>query len=61
MENVTVRRNISDAAAYLAKAHKIDLSTVKGTGAGGRIVREDIDKAIAAKAKAKDAAKSDSK
>jgi pyruvate/2-oxoglutarate dehydrogenase complex dihydrolipoamide acyltransferase (E2) component len=45
-------RNISDAARAYAAAHKIDLYTVKGTGAGGRIVKEDIDKAIAAKAKA---------
>jgi pyruvate dehydrogenase E2 component (dihydrolipoamide acetyltransferase) len=45
-------RNISDAARAYANHHKIDLQTVKGTGAGGRIVKEDIDKAIAAKAKA---------
>ncbi len=45
-------RNISDAARAYATANKIDLARVKGSGAGGRIVKEDIDKAIAAKAKA---------
>lgn len=44
-------RNISDAARALATAHKIDLYTVKGTGAAERIVKEDVEKAIAAKAK----------
>jgi pyruvate/2-oxoglutarate dehydrogenase complex dihydrolipoamide acyltransferase (E2) component len=53
MEYITEKRRVSDAAAFLAKLHGIDLRTVKGTGAGGRIVREDIDAAIAAKGKAK--------
>jgi pyruvate/2-oxoglutarate dehydrogenase complex dihydrolipoamide acyltransferase (E2) component len=40
-------RNISAAAETLARHHKIDLYTVKGTGIGGRIMKEDVEKAIA--------------
>ena len=46
-------RNISDAARALANANKVDLQTVKGTGPGGRITKEDVEKAIAAKSKVK--------
>lgn len=53
MEIITTKVRASDAATYLAKLHKLNLAEIKGTGAGGRVVREDIDKAIAAKAKAK--------
>lgn len=37
----------TDAAAKLAEAEKIDLSTVTGTGKDGRIVEGDVRKAIA--------------
>ena len=53
MEIINVKVRASDAATYLAKLHKLNLAEIKGTGAGGRVVREDVDKAIAAKAKAK--------
>jgi pyruvate dehydrogenase E2 component (dihydrolipoamide acetyltransferase) len=36
------------AARKLAKEHAIDLATVRGTGPGGRITREDIEAAMAA-------------
>lgn len=38
---------ISPAARKLAEEHMIDLSVVEGTGPNGRIVREDIERAIA--------------
>jgi pyruvate dehydrogenase E2 component (dihydrolipoamide acetyltransferase) len=38
---------ISPAARKLAEEHMIDLSVVEGTGPGGRIVREDVEQAIA--------------
>jgi pyruvate dehydrogenase E2 component (dihydrolipoamide acetyltransferase) len=38
---------ISPAARKLAEEHTIDLSTVEGTGPNGRIVREDVERAIA--------------
>jgi pyruvate dehydrogenase E2 component (dihydrolipoamide acetyltransferase) len=38
---------ISPAARKLAEEHMIDLSVVEGTGPRGRIVREDIERAIA--------------
>ena len=38
---------ISPAARKLAEEHMIDLSVVEGTGPGGRIVREDVERAIA--------------
>jgi pyruvate dehydrogenase E2 component (dihydrolipoamide acetyltransferase) len=41
------RISISPAARKLAEEHIIDLSTVEGTGPNGRIVREDIEQAIA--------------
>jgi pyruvate dehydrogenase E2 component (dihydrolipoamide acetyltransferase) len=41
------RISISPAARKLAEEHMIDLSTVEGTGPNGRIVREDIEQAIA--------------
>jgi pyruvate dehydrogenase E2 component (dihydrolipoamide acetyltransferase) len=37
---------ISPAARKLAEEHMIDLSVVEGTGPGGRIVREDVERAI---------------
>jgi pyruvate dehydrogenase E2 component (dihydrolipoamide acetyltransferase) len=43
---------ISPAARKLAEEHMIDLSTVEGTGPNGRIVREDIEQAIASGAPA---------
>lgn len=44
---------ISPVARKLAEEHTIDITTIAGTGPGGRIVREDIEKAIEAKEKAK--------
>lgn len=39
-------KNISDGARALAAINKIDLTTVQGSGPGGRIVKTDIEKAI---------------
>jgi len=39
---VGARVRISPAARKLAKAHGVDPSRIKGTGPGGRIVREDV-------------------
>jgi pyruvate dehydrogenase E2 component (dihydrolipoamide acetyltransferase) len=44
---------ISPVARKLAEEHMIDITTITGTGPGGRIVREDIEKEIEAKKKAK--------
>jgi pyruvate dehydrogenase E2 component (dihydrolipoamide acetyltransferase) len=41
---------ISPAAKKLAKSHGIDLSQLRGTGPGGRIVREDVMRAVEASA-----------
>lgn len=38
---------ISPLARKLAEEHMIDITTIAGTGPGGRIVREDIERAIA--------------
>jgi pyruvate dehydrogenase E2 component (dihydrolipoamide acetyltransferase) len=43
---------ISPLARKLAEEHGIDAATVQGTGPGGRIVREDIERAVAEKARA---------
>ncbi len=43
------RLRISPVARKLAEEHAIDITQVTGTGPGGRIVREDIERAIAAK------------
>jgi len=43
------RVRISPVARKLAEEHAIDITQVTGTGPGGRIVREDIEKAIATK------------
>ncbi len=43
------RVRISPVARKLAEEHAIDITQVAGTGPGGRIVREDIEKAIAVK------------
>jgi pyruvate dehydrogenase E2 component (dihydrolipoamide acetyltransferase) len=42
------RMKASPVARKLADQHGIDLSTVKGTGPGGRITRDDVEKAVAA-------------
>jgi pyruvate dehydrogenase E2 component (dihydrolipoamide acetyltransferase) len=42
------RINISPVARKMAEEHMIDIAKVTGTGPGGRIVKEDIEKAIAA-------------
>jgi pyruvate dehydrogenase E2 component (dihydrolipoamide acetyltransferase) len=42
---------ISPVARKLAEEHMIDLTKISGTGPGGRIVREDIEKEIEAKKK----------
>jgi pyruvate dehydrogenase E2 component (dihydrolipoamide acetyltransferase) len=43
---------ISPLARKLAEEHRIDVATVAGTGPGGRIVREDVERAVAEKAQA---------
>ncbi|MQY80827.1 MAG: 2-oxo acid dehydrogenase subunit E2 [Dehalococcoidia bacterium] len=43
------RIRVSPVARKLAEEHVIDITQVAGTGPGGRIVREDIEKAIAVK------------
>ena len=43
------RIRISPVARKLAEEHVIDISKITGTGPGGRITREDIEKAIATK------------
>jgi pyruvate/2-oxoglutarate dehydrogenase complex dihydrolipoamide acyltransferase (E2) component len=43
------RIRISPVARKLAEENMVDISKVKGTGPGGRIVREDIEKAIQTK------------
>ncbi len=43
------RIRISPVARKLAEEHAVDITGVAGTGPGGRITREDIKKAIAAK------------
>lgn len=42
--------NITDAARKLAEEHGIDLAGLEGSGAGGRILKGDVDKAIRAQA-----------
>lgn len=42
---------VTPAARKLAEEHKIDLSRVVGTGPGGRVTREDVQKVIAEAAK----------
>ncbi|MDH5363623.1 MAG: 2-oxo acid dehydrogenase subunit E2 [Dehalococcoidia bacterium] len=46
------RIRISPVARKMAEEHMIDITKVAGTGPGGRIVREDIEKVIAVKGKA---------
>ncbi|MFC2038423.1 dihydrolipoamide acetyltransferase family protein [Chloroflexota bacterium] len=46
------RIKISPVARKMAEEHMINVSTVQGTGPGGRIVREDIEKAVAKKGSA---------
>ncbi len=41
---------VTPVAARLAKEHGIDVSTLQGTGPGGRITRADVEAAIAARA-----------
>ncbi len=43
---------ISPVARKMAEEHLIDITKIRGTGPEGRIVREDIEKAVAAKATA---------
>jgi pyruvate dehydrogenase E2 component (dihydrolipoamide acetyltransferase) len=43
---------VTPAARKLAQEHNVDLSRVTGTGPGGRVTREDVEKAIADAAKA---------
>ncbi len=45
----TGRIMISPVARKMAEENKIDIATITGTGPGGRIVREDIERAIAAR------------
>ena len=42
--------NITDAARKLAEEHGIDLAGLEGSGAGGRILKGDVEKAIRAQA-----------
>ena len=46
------RVKVSPVAKKLAQDHGIDVTTLTGTGPDGRIVREDVEKAIAAKSAA---------
>jgi pyruvate dehydrogenase E2 component (dihydrolipoamide acetyltransferase) len=46
------RVRISPVAKKLAQDHGIDVTTLTGTGPDGRIVREDVERAIAAKGQA---------
>ncbi len=50
------RIRISPVARKLAEEHLMDITTIVGTGPGGRIVREDVEKAVQAKAAAPAAA-----
>jgi len=50
------RIRITPVARRLAEEHMVDLTTVTGSGPGGRIVKEDIEKAIEAKKAAPEAA-----
>ncbi|MFC1937372.1 dihydrolipoamide acetyltransferase family protein [Chloroflexota bacterium] len=50
------RIRISPVARKLAEEHLIDITTLSGTGPGGRIIREDVEKAIQRKAAAPSAA-----
>jgi len=43
------RIRVSPVARKMAEEHMIDIAIIAGTGPGGRIVREDIEKAIEAK------------
>ena len=47
------RIRVSPVARRLAEEHGIDLSQIQGSGPGGRIVREDVEKAIEEKEKEK--------
>lgn len=46
------RARYSPAVRQLAREHHIDLQTVKGTGAGGRITRRDVEAIVAQKSTA---------
>jgi len=46
------RVRISPVARKIAEEHKLDITTIKGTGPDGRIVRQDVEKAIEAGEKA---------
>jgi len=46
-EEATARVKISPVARKMAEEHAIDITSLTGTGPAGRIVREDIEKAIA--------------
>ncbi|MFQ5680163.1 MAG: E3 binding domain-containing protein, partial [Gemmatimonadota bacterium] len=37
---------ITEAARQLAEGHGIDLSTIEGSGKGGRILKGDVERAI---------------
>jgi 2-oxoglutarate dehydrogenase E2 component (dihydrolipoamide succinyltransferase) len=52
----TERVHSSPLVRRLAKEHNIDLTTLEGTGAGGRITKEDIEAAIAGQSAAAPAA-----
>lgn len=45
-ERGVVIDDITPAAYELAVSHAVDLSTVEGTGAGGRITKSDVEKAL---------------
>src|SRR5262252_1558334 len=54
--STTERVHSSPLVRRLAKEHNIDLTTLEGTGAGGRITKEDIEAAIAGQSAAAPAA-----
>ena len=38
--------NVTDVARKLAEEHGLDLGVIEGTGAGGRILKGDVERAI---------------
>lgn len=50
-----VNENLSPGIRRLIAEHDLDVSKIKGTGVGGRITREDVDRFIAQTAQAKSA------
>ena len=45
-ENKAAVPDATDAAIELAKENEVDLSTIEGTGSGGRILKSDVERAL---------------